>query len=128
MTSFQYSIATTLATVALMALASPPANAQTAGAEQPAQAAPQITDQQIQSYAVAALEVEKINQTYQPKINKAPTREEQKVLYDDATQEMVKVIRNSGLSVEQYNQITTLIQSNPELSKEVQGYMEKNRQ
>jgi len=126
MTSFRYSIATTLAAVALMALASPPAYAQAADAEPPA-AAPQITDQQLQSYAVAALQVEKVNKTYQPMINKAPTREEQKTLYDKAAQEMVEVIRNSGLSVEQYNQITTLVQSNPELSKQVQGYMDKNR-
>ena len=127
MTSFRYTITTALAAVALMALASPPAYAQAADAEPPARATPQITDQQLQSYAVAALEVEKVNKTYQPMINKAPTREEQKTLYDKAAQEMVEVIRNSGLSVEQYNQITTLVQSNPELSKQVQGYMDKNR-
>ena len=127
MTSFRYSIATTLAAVALMALASPPAYAQAADAEPPA-AAPQITDQQLQSYAVVTLEVEKVNKTYQPMINKAPTREEQKTLYDKATQEIVEAIRNSGLSFEQYNQIATLVQSNPEISNEVQEYIEKNRQ
>ena len=126
MTSFRYFIAAALAAVALMALASQPAYAQ--DAEPPARAAPQITDQQLQNYAVAALEVDKVNKTYQPLINKAPTREEQKTLYDKATQEMAEVIQNSGLSVEQYNQITTLVQSNPEISNEVQGYMEKNRQ
>ena len=128
MTSFRYTITTALAAVALMALASPPAYAQAADAEPPARATPQITDQQLQSYAVVTLEVEKVNKTYQPMINKAPTREEQKTLYDKATQEIVEAIRNSGLSFEQYNQIATLVQSNPEISNEVQEYIEKNRQ
>ena len=86
------------ATMAVMAVAmtfaAPMALAQTADVEAPSQAAPQVTDQQLEMYAVAALEVQKINQTYQPKINKAPTREDQEVLYDEATQEMTDAIRD----------------------------------
>lgn len=125
MTSFRFSLSAAIAAL-VITFASPTAFAQTPDPEQPAQAAPQITDQQLETYAVAALEVQKINRTYRPMINKAGADEKQKIL-DKATQEMAEAIRDNGLSVEQYNQITTLVQSNPDLSKEVRRYMEENR-
>lgn len=106
-----------------MTFASPIALAQTADTEPPSRATPQVTDQQLERYAVAALEVQKINRTYQPKINKAPTREDQEALYDKATREMTQAIRDSGMSVEQYNQLTTVVQSSPDLSSKLQHYM-----
>lgn len=126
MTCFRFPMGVAAVAVA-MTFASPIALAQTADVEQPSRAAPQVTDQQLETYAVAALEVYKINETYQPKINEAPTREDQKVLYDEATQAMTDAIRDSGMSVEQYNQLTTMVQSNPDLSAKLQGYMEKNQ-
>jgi hypothetical protein len=71
--------------------------------------------------------VHKINQNYQPMIDQAEPQEEQKSLYDKATQEMTEVIRDEGMSVEQYNQMTAAVQSNPELSKQIEGYIEQHR-
>ena len=110
-----------------MTFAAPMALAQTVDMEPPPRAAPQVTDQQLETYAVAALEVAKINQTYQPKISQAESPEEQKNLYDKATQEMTQAIRENGMSVEQYNQLTTMVQSNPDLSTKLQGYIEKEQ-
>lgn len=110
-----------------MTFASPVALAQTADVEPPSRAAPQVTDQQLETFAVAALEVQKINQTYQPKISQAESPEDQKVLYDKATQEMTQAIRDSGMSVEQYNKLTTVVQSDPELSQRLQSHIEKNQ-
>lgn len=110
-----------------MTFAPPMALAQTADVEPPSRAAPQVTDQQLETYAVAALEVQKINQAYQPKISQAESPEEQKILYDKATQEMTQAIRENGMSVEQYNQLTTAVQSNPDLSAKLQSYMEKKQ-
>ena len=126
MTCFRFSRGVAVVALA-MTFASPVALAQTSDVEPPSQAAPQVTDQQLEVYAVAALEVQKINQTYQPKISQAESPEDQKVLYDKATQEMTQAIRDSGMSVEQYNQLTTMVQSNPDLSTKLQGYIEKSQ-
>ena len=126
MTSSRFPIGAAIAAAVLMA-ASPMALAQTANPEQAPSAAPQVTNEQLETFAVAALEVHKINQNYQPMIDQAESQEEQKSLYDKATQEMTEVIRDKGMSVEQYNQMTAAVQSNPELSKQIEGYIEQNR-
>ena len=126
MTYFRFPRGVAVVAVA-MTFASPMALAQTADVEPPSRAASQVTDQQLETYAVAALEVQKINQTYQPKISQAESPEEQKILYDKATQEMTQAIRENGMSIEQYNQLTTVVQSNPDLSTKLQSYIEKKQ-
>lgn len=126
MTCFRFPRGVAAVAVA-MTFASPMALAQTADVEPPSRAAPQVTDQQLETFAVAALEVQKINQTYQPKISQAESPEDQKVLYEQATQEMTQAIRDSGMSVEQYNQLTTVVQADPELSQRLQSHIEKNQ-
>ncbi len=122
----RFPIGAAVAAAVLMAT-SPMALAQAANPQEAPSAAPQVTNEQLETYAVAALEVHKINQNYQPLISQAGSPEEQKDLYDKATQEMTEAIRNNGLSVEQYNQITTAVQSNPELSDQVQGFIDQNQ-
>lgn len=104
-----------------------PPPAQGAPAEQPqqpsVQTAPDLSQEELKTYAVAALEVQKVNQSYQPAIQEAESNEEKKAIFDKAMEQMVGIVRDKGLTVEKYNQITAVMEANPEVAQQVQGYM-----
>ena len=123
MTSIQFPLVAAL-TIAFIVTGSSLAAAQAAGTqEQPAEAAPSPTQQDLKTYAVARLEVLKITKSYQPQIQAATSPDEVKAVQQEAMQEMVEVVQNNGLSVEKYNQITDTMQNSPEVAKQVEGYI-----
>lgn len=123
MTSIHFPLFAALA-FALIVTGSSLAAAQAAGAqEQPAEAAPSPTQQDLKAYAVARLEVLRVSKSYRPQIEAAKSADEAKAVQQEAMQEMVKVVQNNGLSVEKYNEITGTMQNNPEVAKQVEGYI-----
>ena len=123
MTSVRFPVFAAL-TIAFIMAGSSLAAAQAAGTqEQPAEAAPSPTQQDLKTYAVARLEVLKIGESYRPQIQAAASPDEAKAVEQEAMQEMVRVVQNNGLSVEKYNQITDTMQTSPEVAKQVEGYI-----
>lgn len=123
MTSVRFPLFAAL-TIAFIVTGSSLAAAQAAGTqEQPAEAAPSLTQQDLKIYAVARLEVLKISESYRPQIQAAASPDEAKAVQQEAMQEMVEVVQSKGLSVEKYNQITDTMQTSPEVAKQVEGYI-----
>ncbi len=99
-----------------IAQSSPPA------ATPPAAAAAAITDQELKSFAVAALEVKKINDSYRPRYQSADTPAAKQQVQKEATDKMSAAVAQKGLSVDKYNQIVRVAQADPEVAKQIDDY------
>lgn len=91
--------------------------------QQQPQQQPSFSDAELQTFAEAAMEVQQINQEYQPQMQQAQTPEEQQSIREEATEKMVEIIEQKGLSVEQYNEIASAAQSDPETAEKINSYL-----
>lgn len=82
-------------------------------------AAPDFSGNDLESYATAFLEVRDISQKYQGEMQSAESPEDQQAIQQKAVEEMSEAVRETGLSVEKYNQITEASRTDPELQQEV---------
>jgi hypothetical protein len=108
-------------------LAAPLALATSVGAQtsdQPATGAPMAKpdDSQLQSFAAATLEVERLNQEWADRIAAAENPEEQQALRNQALEQMASAVREEGLSVSEYNAIVEVVQADPEVAETVDQY------
>ena len=88
----------------------------------PSAAAASITQQELKTFAVAALEVKKINDTYRPRYQSAETPAAKEQVQKEATEKMSSVVQQQGLSVDKYNQIVRVAQADPEVAKQIDDY------
>ena len=103
--------------------------AQTGGeAPQAPEATQDLTEQQLRSYAVAALEIRRISQSYQPALQAAESEADQQAVQQEAVQKMTETLREKGISVEEYNRITSAAQADPGIASQVQQYMNQAQQ
>jgi uncharacterized protein DUF4168 len=90
------------------------------GVQQPV---PAYSDAELKTFAVAALEVLRINDVYLPKLKLASTPEEQQLVERSASDEMVKAVEREGMSVAKYKEIMNHAESNPEVAERVIKHM-----
>ncbi|MEB3287433.1 MAG: DUF4168 domain-containing protein [Vampirovibrionales bacterium] len=96
-----------------------PAPAATATSQQ------QYSDQQLKAFATAALDVDKVAQTYQPKLASASNEPAQtQKIQDEANAAMVKAIQAQGLEPEQYKEMHQNVRANPQMLEKVQAYIQ----
>lgn len=107
------------AAVAVAPFAGTPAQAQ----QQQQQAAPSFSDEQLRSYAEAALKVHEIGTEYHPQIERAQSDQDADQLRAAANEAMIEAVRDQGLTVEEYNQIFTASQTDPEVRSAVEAHM-----
>lgn len=88
----------------------------------PAAAAAAISDQELKSFAVAALEVKKINDSYRPRYRSADTPVAKEQVQKEATEKMSSAVEEKGLSVDKYNQIVRVAQANPDVARQIDDY------
>lgn len=116
-------------TIAALAIAvglawSPAASAQSYGqSDQPTTAERPFSQKDLKAYALAALAVQKIRQSYHLKVQSAETPDQQVELQKEATDRMVNAVRNQGLSVEKYNLISSSAQTDPQVNRQINAYM-----
>lgn len=94
-------------------------------AAQPQQPAKNYDQQELKSYASARVEVQRLNQEYQPQIRAAGSPQKQQQLHQQALQQMAAAVRDQGLSVKKYNEISRAVQTNPQLASRVQSYIDE---
>lgn len=83
-----------------------------------------FSDDELQAFAAATLEVEKVQAKWQPQLSNAKSAEENTALRQEAIEEMTQVVREQGLSVGQYNAIHAAAQQHPKLMETVEEYRE----
>ncbi|MBI4206248.1 MAG: DUF4168 domain-containing protein [Betaproteobacteria bacterium] len=108
---------------AAMGMAWTPATFAQGSAPKVQQSAPSYSDSELKSFAVAALEVQRINDAYLPKLKSASSPEEQKQVEKTATAEMVKAVEKEGMTVDKYKEIMNHAQSNPEVAEKVMQHI-----
>ncbi|MGZ2484175.1 hypothetical protein ACVITL_002698 [Rhizobium pisi] len=125
------SLATMTAAVFSLLAFSPASAIEMAQAQQPAQgqapvqgqgggAAAPVSDQKLQAFAVAYVQVDKVRQEYSAKIDATKDEAAKQKLQDEAKKQMVDTVQAShDISVEEYSSILTAVQSDPALAKKV---------
>lgn len=84
----------------------------------------QVDEEKLRSFAVAFLEVAKVNQVYQPQIEAAESPDEQQRLQETAGARMLEAVNaQQGISVEEYNLIIQQAQADPELAQRINGHI-----
>lgn len=83
-------------------------------------AAAPVSDQKLEAFAVAYLQVDKVRQEYSAKITAAKDDAAKQKLQQEAKEQMVNTVQAShDISVEEYSSILTAAQSDPALAKKV---------
>lgn len=92
----------------------------------PGLSAPSYSDSELKSFAVAVLEVQRINNDYVPKLESAKSPEEQMQIRKTASQEMVRAVEKEGMSVEKYKEIMSQAETNPAIAERVKAHMQSS--
>lgn len=80
-----------------------------------------VSDQKIEAFAVAYLQVDKVRQEYSAKIDATKDAAAKEKLQTEASKEMVEAVEASpSISVEEYSAILTAAQNDPALAKKVE--------
>ena len=85
---------------------------------------PSYSDQELRSFAVAVLEVERIKSSYAPKL--AQNLREQAQVKQAASLELLMALKQQGISVDKYQEMLNNVQSNPELAGKVNEYLKNS--
>ena len=84
-------------------------------------AAAALSDQKIEAFVVAYLQVDKVRQEYSAKLGATPDPTAKQQLQTEASKQMVQAVQAApGMSLEEYNAILTAAQNDPELVKRLQ--------
>jgi hypothetical protein len=74
--------------------------------------APAVSDQKLDAAAMAITRVNTLSKSYQQKIVQAPPTDREKIA-EEADAALEKAVNDSGLSVEEYNNIIEIAQNDP---------------
>ena len=93
----------------------------------PSAATQSVSEEELKTFAVAALKVREIGAEWQPKIAEAASEEQAVEIKTQARDEMVDAVQDEGLTVERYNEITQQVRANPELAQKVTTHMRETQ-
>jgi len=85
------------------------------------------SDNQVQAFASAALQVQQIRSKWQTRMQEADNAEKAQELQVQAATEMVSAVQERGLTVETYKAIATAARDNPDLAGRIVKLMEQSR-
>ena len=113
-----------LASLALtpLASASPQTSQPQTSQAVPAQQASPATDyseQDLKTYVAAAEKVSDITNEYAPKVQAAESEADQRILIAQADQDMVRAVREAGISVDKFLEINQAVQVDRNLASRV---------
>lgn len=81
----------------------------------------EFSNQQLDAFASAVVEVNPLIEQWNKKIQSAKSEEKAKQMSQQARGEVVSTIESNGLEVDTYNKIVQAAQNDPALRKEIQG-------
>jgi hypothetical protein len=92
-----------------------------------AQAQTEFSDQQLESFVVAAVAVDQLIREWNPRIQAAESEEQAAQLREEANAALLETISETeGITIEQYQEIGQAAQSDPELAARINEiYQEK---
>lgn len=111
----------------LLALSAGPVLAQPPSAPPVMQAgqSTHISDSQLQSYAKAVVQVQKIAMQGRTALQTAKTGKQRQKVITSVDQRQIRAVKSAGLTVQEYNQISKAGQKNPQIRAKIQKYMKQ---
>jgi hypothetical protein len=85
----------------------------------------QVSEAKLDQFVDALNEVHTIRNEAAVQLEQATDTEEAQKLQQEAQQQMIEAVENAGLSVEEYNQIATLMGSDPDLQQRISAKLEE---
>lgn len=96
---------------------------------EPAIEAPAVSDEKLDSFALAFLEVERIKQEYAQQLQQAQSQTEQQQIQNDAGAKMLQAVEaTEGITVEEYNQIIQSAQADAEFAQRLSSAINQANQ
>lgn len=87
------------------------------------------SEEKLQSFASAAVQIQQIREEYTAEIQQAESEEQRQQLAEEANTEMVGAVESApGISVEEYNEIIEASAEDQELSQRINEHMESAAQ
>lgn len=84
-----------------------------------------VSDQQLQQFADAQVEISSIQQEFSGRLQGVEDPEEAHELQLEANEQMTAAVEDAGLDVESFNQIAMAIQNDPELQQKLTELLEQ---
>jgi hypothetical protein len=79
-----------------------------------------VSSAEVESFAAAMLDVQQLGQEWTQRMQETDDQEELSEMQQEAQEEMIGAIEDHGMTVEEYNEIATAAQQDPELAQEIQ--------
>ena len=84
-----------------------------------------ISRQELETFAVAAVEVQRISDDYQLKFSASATPQEREQIQREATDKMAQAVEGKGMTVDQYNEVARTAQADPHVAEQINEYVRK---
>lgn len=91
------------------------------------QQAPDFDRQELEQFADAYVKVGEIHTEYSQRLQEVDSTEDAQTLQQEANDEMVQAIRDTGLEVQDYSAIAAALERDPEMRQEVVGMIEQRQ-
>jgi hypothetical protein len=78
-----------------------------------------LSDEELNAYADAVINVGEVRENYEPQIEASATIQQQQQLARQMQIAMVDAIEDSGMGVQRYNEISVYANGNPELREDI---------
>lgn len=98
-----------------------------AGYQAPPSAPMDVDDETVSNFADAFLSVQELSEDLTDKLSEAPDAEAAQSMQREAQDEMAQSVEESGLSVEQYNEIAIGMRQDPKLAERVKAAVDQAR-
>lgn len=82
-----------------------------------------VSDQMLERFAVSVLEINEMHQEFQHTMQQASPQEQEQVR-EQLKAEATNVIKDQGLSVEEYNELSHQLQNDPEMTQRFQSIIQ----
>ena len=82
------------------------------------------SDQKLQGFVTAALDVQSVYEEWRPRIDEAENAENAQEMRQKANDSAVQAVEESPISVEEYTEINRAMQTNPEFYEEVRTLLD----
>lgn len=79
-----------------------------------------VSDSEIEAFANAMVDVQELGQEWTEKMQETDDQEELSSMQEEAQEEMISAIESHDMTVEEYNEIATAAQQDPELAQKIE--------
>jgi len=86
------------------------------------------SEEQVEAFAAAYIQVSQVNQTFEPQVAAAETEQDRLALFQQAQQQMQEAVQSRGLSLDEFNGIYNQAQADPDLAAQIQTQLQQSAQ